>query len=63
MKRQKSQKSAKRSDKKRQEATFSLKVLTVALFRLRFLIKKAANKGVANVRREGGASLNRHLII
>jgi hypothetical protein len=63
MKRQKSQKKAKRCDKKRQKATFSLNVLTVALFGLRFLIKTATNKGVANVRREGGSSLNSSMII
>jgi hypothetical protein len=62
-KRQQSKKKAKRCDKKRQQATFSLKVLTVDLFGLKFLIKTATNKGMANVRREGGSSLNSRMII
>ena len=57
IKRQKSKNKAKRCDKKRHKATFSLKVLTVALFWLRFLLTTATNKGVAIVRREGGSSL------
>ncbi len=39
MRRQKGQKSAIRCDKKRQKATFSQKVLTIPLFRLKFLLK------------------------
>ena len=39
MRRQKSQKSAIRCDKKRQKATFSQKVLTIPLFRLKFLLE------------------------
>jgi len=63
MRRQKSQKSAIRCDKKRHKATFSQKILTIPLFRLKFLLETVTNKGVVSVRREGGKSLNNNLII
>ena len=62
-KRQRSEKISKRGDKERHKATFSQKVLTLALFRLKFLLKMATIKGVANVRREGGSFLISFMII
>ena len=63
MRQQKSQKSAIRCDIKRHKATFSQKVLTILLFRPKFLLETVTNKGVVSVRREGGKSLNSILII
>jgi len=60
-KRQRSEKISKRGDKKRHKATLSQKVLTVRLFRLKFSLQTATNKGVANVRREGGISSNNYI--
>lgn len=62
-KRKRSEKTSKRSDKKRHKATFSQKVLTLPLLRLKFSLQTTTNKGVANVRREGGSFLINFMII